>query len=59
MRRRKVTVIRGEAPLTDTVSSLRIEVRQAKIKREQVDIDKCLNCTRAKCNGNCELVSRA
>lgn len=56
MRKRKVTVIRGEVPLTDTMSCLRIEKKRAKINREKEDIDKCLNCTKEKCKRNCELI---
>ena len=58
MRKKKVTVFRGVAPLTDTVGCLRIEKKYIKIKRDQVAIDKCLNCTKPKCKGNCELVGR-
>jgi hypothetical protein len=50
--------MKGRQPLTGTVSEKRIKKKKEKINKEQVYIDKCLNCTKEKCKGNCELMSR-
>ena len=57
-KRRIIEPMKGRQPLTGTVSEKRIKKKRAKIDKEQVYIDKCLSCTKEKCRGNCELVSR-
>jgi hypothetical protein len=57
-KRRIIEPMKGRQPLTGTVSEKRIKKKKEKINKEQVYIDKCLNCTKEKCKGNCELVGR-
>ena len=57
-KRRIIEPMKGMQPLTGTVSEKRIKKKRAKIDKAKVDIDKCLSCTKEKCKGNCELMSR-
>jgi hypothetical protein len=59
MRKRNwIVPVKGVQPITDKLDEIGIKKKRRRIDKAQVDIDKCLSCTKEKCKGNCELMSR-